>query len=345
MRALIRTLVCAALVLLALAAPAAAQPKTDVVILVNGDKFTGEIKNVSRGRLTLSTDDAGTISIEWNKVAWVSSKYQFEVSTDTGRRYIGSLAQGPDGKVAVVGSAGDTVVALSVFEIFTIYQLRATFWEKLDGSLNLGASYAQSSGVGQLTFDGKVTFRRPSFTAYTTVSAGLTQQTDEPDTSRLSVQFGYTRFYENQWVLNPLGLFESNPELGFDLRSSAAVTVGRYLRQSSSGWILLGVGGSVGREQPVDGETTTNVDALIALNASRFTYDFPKTNFDFTLLVFPSLNDFGRVRINANVTWSRELIKDFNLTFSAYDSYDNRPPTEGARKNDLGFSLSLGWTF
>jgi putative cell wall-binding protein len=43
MRALIRTLVCAALVLLALAAPAAAQPKTDVVILVNGDKFTGEI--------------------------------------------------------------------------------------------------------------------------------------------------------------------------------------------------------------------------------------------------------------------------------------------------------------
>ena len=343
MKPLGRILIGVALVLL-IAAPAAAQ-KTDVIVLVNGDKITGEIKLVSRGRLSLSTDDAGTLSIEWNKVSTITSKWQFEVATDAGVRYVGSLGQAPDGKVAVIGPAGNTVVALSIFEIVSVAPLRASFWQKLDGSVNLGASYAQSSGVAQLTFDGKVTYRRPAFNAYTMFSSSLTQEKDEPDSTRYSWQFGYSRFYENQWVLNPLGLIESNTDLGFSLRSSAGVTLGRYLRQSNSGWILLAAGGSVGREQPVDGDTVTNVDALIALNASKFNYDFPKSNLDFTLLVFPSLNDLGRVRINANLSWSREIVKDFNLTFSAYNSYDNRPPTAGASKNDLGFSLSLGWTF
>lgn len=338
-----RALIGVGLVLL-VAAPALAQ-KTDVVVLVNGDKFTGEIKIMNRGRLTLSTDDAGTISIEWKKVSSVTSKYEFEIATDAGLRYVGSLGQAPGGKVAVLDSAGNTVAALSIFEIVTMTQLRASFWKKLDGSVSLGASYTQASGVGQVSFDSKVTYRRPSFTAYTLFSAGLTQKQDEPDTSRYSWQFGYTRFYKNQWVLNPLGLIESNPDLGFNLRSSGAVTIGRYLTQSNSGWILLGAGGSVGREQPVDGDPLTNVDALIVLNASKFNYDFPKTSLDLTVMLFPSLNDWGRVRLNANLAYSREIVRDFNITFTAYNSYDSRPPTAGANKNDVGFSLALGWTF
>jgi hypothetical protein len=332
------------LALLCTAAPAAAQ-KTDVVVLINGDKITGEVKLVSRGRLQLSTDDAGTIQIEWTKVASVTSKYQFEVATAAGPRYVGALGQGPDGKVAIRGPNGETVIDLSVFDIVSIAPLRATFLQKLDGYVNLGASFTQASGVGQISFDNKVTYRRPSFNAYSLFSAGLTQKENEPDTTRYSWQFGYTRFYTNQWVVNPLGLIESNPDLGFDLRSSAAVTVGRYLTQSNHGWILLAAGSAIGREKPVDGDTATNVDALIALNASKFNYDFPKTSLDLSVLVFPSLNDFGRIRINANLSYSRELVKDFNLTFSGYNSFDNRPPTAGASKNDVGFSLSLGWTF
>ena len=336
-----RTLIGVALVLL-VAAPAAAQ-KTDVIVLGNGDRITGEIKIMNRGRLSLSTDDAGTISIEWNKISTITSKFQFEVVTTTGLRHVGSLGSGPDGKVAVAGQA--ITLNFSVFEIVSIAPVRASFWQKLDGSVALGASYAQSSGVGQISFDGKLNFRRPAFTAYTLFSAGITKEEDEADTKRYSWQFGFTRFFENEWILNPLGLIESNPDLGFNLRSSGAVTIGRYLTQSNSGWIMLAGGASVGREQPVDGETLTNVDALIALNASKFNYDFPKTSLDFSMLVFPSLNDFGRVRLNANLSFSRELIKDFNLTFTAYNSYDNRPPTAGASKNDVGFSLSLGWTF
>ena len=42
-----------------------AAPKTDVVILVNGDRITGEVKALEKGILSYSTDSIGTISIEW----------------------------------------------------------------------------------------------------------------------------------------------------------------------------------------------------------------------------------------------------------------------------------------
>jgi hypothetical protein len=49
---------------------------------------------------------------------------------------------------------------------------------------------------------------------YTSLSAGLTKKEDEPDTTRYTWQFGYTRFWPNQWVVNPLVLIESNPDFG-----------------------------------------------------------------------------------------------------------------------------------
>ena len=45
------------------------QGRTDVVTLLNGDRITGEIVELNRGRLELKTDDAGTIEIEWDNIA------------------------------------------------------------------------------------------------------------------------------------------------------------------------------------------------------------------------------------------------------------------------------------
>jgi len=326
------------------AAPVAAQ-KTDIVVLINGDRITCEVKQLNRGRLEVKTDDAGTLQIEWTKIASVTAKLFFDVGTADGRRYVGSLAPGANGKVAILAPTGDTVVELSVFEIVSLAQIQSSFFRRLDGAVNLGASYTQSSGVFQISFNGKVEYRRPSFVAFSSVSAGLTEQENEPSTSRYAVQAGFQKFRPNRWVVAPFGLFESNPDLGFDSRSTGAINIGRYLLQSNGGWLLLGAGAGAGRENPVDGDDVTNIDALIALNASRFTYDYPKISLDFATLVFPSLNDLGRVRINMNLAYSRELIRDFNLTMTAYNSYDNRPPTAGASKNDVGFSLALGWTF
>ena len=70
------------------ATPLPAQ-KTDVVVLPNGDRITGEIKGVSRGKLDYSTDDAGRISIEWEKIVRVTSRQSYEVTLRSGQRLFG----------------------------------------------------------------------------------------------------------------------------------------------------------------------------------------------------------------------------------------------------------------
>ena len=70
--------------------------KKDIIILRNGNKITGEIKKLDRGMLEYSTDDMGTIHIEWDKIIHISSLDSFEIELQTGQRFYGSIQQAPE---------------------------------------------------------------------------------------------------------------------------------------------------------------------------------------------------------------------------------------------------------
>ena len=40
-----------------------------------------------------------------------------------------------------------------------------------------------------------------------------------------------------------------------------------------------------------------------------------------------------------------EVVEDFFLTVSVYNSFDSEPPVEGVEKNDWGLNTSVGWSF
>ncbi len=335
-----------ALVVLALAFPASAlAQRTDVIVLENGDTITGEVLELSRGQLMLKTDDAGTLTIKWDKVVSLKTTLPFDVETADGPRFVGRIDAAPDVKLSVFDAYGSAIVTLSIQEIVSLTPIGKSFLSKIDGSVDFGGSYTQSSGVVQISFDGIATYRQPAFEATANLSMAMTRQPEVEDTGRFSAGFGYRRVRANGLVVNPLALFERNADLGFNFRYTGALSLGRFLVHTNRGTILLGAGAALGRETPVEGTDITNVDALISFNAALFAYDYPKTNIDCQALVFPSLNDIGRVRLNTNVKFKRELLKDFYFAVTGYDSYDNRPPSASAKANDVGFSLALGWSF
>ena len=73
-------------------ATAIAAPKTDVVILVNGDRVTGEVKGLEHNQLRLSTADMGTVYIEWDKIAHVQSRQTLLLESADGVMRYGTLA-------------------------------------------------------------------------------------------------------------------------------------------------------------------------------------------------------------------------------------------------------------
>jgi len=63
------------------------------------------------------------------------------------------------------------------------------------------------------------------------------------------------------------------------------------------------------------------------------------------LQVFPSFTVAGRVRLEAAASVKREIISDFYLAISIFDSFDSRDPTTLQPRNDWGPTVSVGWQF
>src|SRR5688572_19587414 len=101
------------LAILVMSGDAAGQGRTDVVTLPNGDRITGEVVRLDRGRLEFKTDDVGTLYLEWDKVATVQATRAVEVVTEDGRRFLGSLGQAPSRTLMVVGEADSVSVAMA----------------------------------------------------------------------------------------------------------------------------------------------------------------------------------------------------------------------------------------
>jgi hypothetical protein len=226
-----------------------------------------------------------------------------------------------------------------------IQRVGATFWKRLDGSINVGASYTSSSELLKLDLTASVVNTRRGHRSSIDVESTMTRQPDVEDTRRNNLTLGYVRRFPNRWLALGQASVEQNRELGFDLRGSVTGGGGRYLVQRQRQEMLAALGLRVNREKPVEGETQTNVEAAAALKYDRFIYDFPKVDISASLAGYAGLDDWGRVRVEADVRVKRELLNDFSISFRVYESYDSRPPTAGAARNDYGLSFGLGWTF
>jgi hypothetical protein len=335
--------VAAVLFVLAAGIPAFAA-KTDIIVLANGDRLTGEVQALRQGKLTLKTDDVGTLSIEWDKIASVTTAAMYDVTLRDGTLLLGRLRPASPRALQVVTSDG-TSATVAMDEMVSLATIRTTFLKRIDGSVDLGGSYTQSSGVAELFLDVEGTYRRPAYFYEVTFATNLTRQPEAPETVRHALRVSYTRARTSGWLASSFGLFEHNAELGFNFRGTGALSLGRYVARSNRLEILLAGGLAAGREIPVDHPAATNVDALVIADLSVFTYDYPTTRLDLGVLVFPSLNDPGRVRVNADIKVKREIFRDFFVAASGYDAFDSKPRATGARRNDFGGSLSFGWTF
>ena len=323
---------------------AAAQGRTDVVTLPNGDRITGEVVRLDRGRLEFKTDDAGTLYLEWDKLATVQATRAVEVVTQDGLRLLGSLGPAASRTLTVVGSDGPVSVAMA--EVTIMRQIGSSFWSKLDGSIDAGYSYTKSSGVGQLNVNWDTYYRTPAARARLALSLSETRQDDEPEPDdRGSLEASYLRYPWQRWFISAAGRFETNKSLGIELRSQAGAAFGPRLVNSNRGQLGLGLGLVVNNEQGVDVDTTQNVEALVTLQGAYYTYDRPRTNLDLGLQYYPSLSDPGRRRLQLDAGVKRELWKDFFVAFTLFNTYDSRPPNPESNTNDVGVVTSIGWTY
>ena len=137
-----------------------AAPKTDVVVLVNGDHITGEVKQLERGILTYGTDFMGTLKIEWDKVVELRSDQLLEVEMLDGARANGRPRELDErGALRLEADRDEPARPIALVSVARIFALDVgRLWDRLDGYVNVGWSAAAANDVSQLSVGAGLTY-------------------------------------------------------------------------------------------------------------------------------------------------------------------------------------------
>jgi hypothetical protein len=291
----------------------------------------------------------GTVQIEWDDVVHVESDYDFKFERSDGERFIGGIEASDALNTITVAGEGTKTQPLEIQDVIRIAPIDYSFWDSVRGSMTFGYSFTKASEVGQLNFGFDATHRTDIRSWTIDGSTITTMQEPQDDTQRSNLALTMTRFRSNRWFNSYVVGFETNDELGLNLRSRIGAGLGRFLRQTSKSELAL-LGGLVGTNESlisVSGEESSRngIEAMIGAGYSRFQFDDPNVDLSISLAIYPSLTESGRVRAQFDANYRWEIINDLFWELTYYNTYDSDPSSGAKSTNDYAIVTSLGWAF
>ncbi len=342
----------ALLIVMFLATPLFARSKTDVIIMKNGDRLTGEIKGLDSGVLYVSFDYAlGTISIQWDKVAHLESQQLFLVKAEDGCVYSGTLKTGETdaGRPTriEIAEAPEKSIVVDRSKVIQMTQTSDEFWRRFSGKLNAGLTYTKGNQSTQYSLGSEIDYPRERWAASATYNSVLSSSTGSTTSTRNDLSLDALRLLRwNNWFYTGIGNFLQSSSQNIDLQTNLSGGFGRYLKNSNSAKISV-IGGLAWQNtkysESTESATKLNVGAAMVGTHIEF-FRFKRTNFVFDAFAFPALTEPGRINFNVNSSYYLKIFGevDWNVTF--YGNWDNRPPSHFSG-SDYGTSSGITYTF
>lgn len=322
-----------------------ARPKTDVVVLDNGDRVTCEIKKLQRGKLTISTDASGTITVKWSRVVGLQSTFLFQIELESGERHIGRFDLPPEvGKIGV--AEGQEQKLVDVFRVVSMIPIEATIWSRIKGSIDAGYDFTQATTATTWSASAELNHRTPRREMQLAFDSNIKEQEGAESINRQNLRAQVNRYFENRWFAAVIGQGEKSANQGLDLRALIGAGVGRKLLQTNRSNIALVGGAAFSREKFEDAaDYDSNAELVGAITLESFRFDSPELDLSASFVVLPNLLTKGRYRLQANGKAKIELLHNLYWSLNVYESFDSDPPSEISERNDFGITISLGWSF
>ncbi|MBB6095229.1 hypothetical protein HNQ60_004119 [Povalibacter uvarum] len=329
-----------------LPALAAAREKVDVIYVANGDRITGEIVSLEYGQLSVKTDSLGTISIEWPDVRSVESKQGFILEDLHGGRFYGTLVTDAKTQKLTVAEEGGAPSLINLLDVTRISPGESTFFSRMHGSFSVGFDYTKSSDITTVSGAMDLSYRAPEFAWSLSADVNSTKDPVQGTLDRDSLTYGYQwlRAHKRFWA--GIAALERNEETGIDARFTLGGGIGKYFHQTSRSEISGLMGLALTREWATgEADSQNSLEGLISGSWRIFKFSTPKVSLNANVTLYPSITESGRYRTSSNLTLRREIVTDFYLDLSLYQSYDSDPPDVTAEKDDYGITTSLGYSF
>lgn len=317
--------------------------KIDTVYYQRGDRITGEVKSLDNNLLKLSTDDSGTINIEWNKIDSVYIKNPMRITLMDGVIRYGTMTpSGNSGECILSGSYGNDE-KVKLWTIVELIPLEKRFIDRLSGTISSGFSFVKASDVAKLDFNGNLQYRGEKIVLQVDYNVVLTKESSGT-TQRQSGGASLYRVLPNNWSVKGRVFAESNSYFELDLRTTFGLGPNYFLIRNNKQQLSAGAGLMANRE--FSGELTrNNLESLVQLSYLLYLFDSPEVSLNFVTNLIPGLSEFGRIRNETDSSIKWEVFKDFYLKLTFYNSYDNQPLSGVDVRGDWGATLGLEYKF
>jgi putative salt-induced outer membrane protein YdiY len=344
-------LLCPTIVVLLATVPVAAKRKDDKIVLENGDRIVGEIKELAQGELRFSNSYIlETFHLDWSRIRELESQDTYRVEVRDGRHLHGTIARHDDGTF-IVGS-GAAAETFPWSDIVAIVPIDTSFWAQLTGQVSSGFSFTSSDEQTQFSASGSVGYIAEHYAFDLSGSGSFNRHSDDNggvSSRRIAADLVNEYPIAPRWFAVGLLGFLSSDQQDLDLRTTVGGGVGRWVRRTAHTRITTFGGLVYTHEQytiPADdgGESQVgnNLEGVASLQYAF--HRFKTTDIVSKLTIYPSLSSPGRVRLSMGPTLNFEIAHNLYWTFTLYENYDTHPPAN-ANKNDFGVTNSLGWKF
>ena len=324
-------------------AQVASAAKTDVVIIENGDRLTGELQSMSRGKITYKTDVASTINLEWERISQVVIQRDILVETLNGDRHSGHIGKTDNPQEISIATSNGPVVVRNT-DVVSMNPLNQSGWRDVVVNVSAGYNFAKANSVSQFNGSVLISQRTSKHLWSVNSSSNASSSSDNPSSQRANLGFNYSKLRPNRWLTSGILNFDTNDELDIALRTSLGGGIGRILRQTDHSNFVLQGGLLLSREEQTDAKALNDsVESYGLLQWDWFKFTQPDIDLSTQVMIIPSLTDKGRVRSQIDVSLSWKIIGDLRWKIDFYDSYDNQPQTTDASTstNDYGVNTSV----
>jgi len=324
------------------------------VTLKNGDRLTGAILSVSDKKLTIKTEHAGTVTIDWDAIATFTSD-QPMVVTRMDKQVVSGPVSTTDAVVAVTTTAGMQKIPMADVAVMRSPADQAAYEKSLHpgmlegwaGGGNFGLALARgNSDTTNLALGFNAA--RPTTTDRWTIQAASiysTSTTDKVSSTTANALGGFIRYDRNLTrKLFAFGLFAGAYDHAQDLNVRLNPSGGLGYHAIASKMTTLDLLGGFGYtyENYSTGLTNNLMNATIG---DEFSHKFTaNTSVMQDFYFFPYLNGGGGYRGVFDFGLSSKLYRaiTWNLNFS--DRYNSKP-VAGNKNNDILLTTGLGLAF
>jgi hypothetical protein len=348
----------------------AAKPEPDVLILVNGDKLTGQLENSTGASVVFKSDMAGEVTIDWAKVKELHTNRQFAVipkevkikrkgSTDAIPQ--GSI-QLADQKVEVAPAKGGAAQSVATGDISHVIDepsfenaltRRPGFTEDWVGTATLGTTLVEATQKNN-TISGGISLVRaipaeswldPSSRTLFDFNAAY-GKLSQPNTPTIKTDLWHLDLEQDQYLTSRLFAFGA---LAYDHNFSQ----GLDLQQTYGG----GLGFTVIKNPLEEFDVKASMNyirqefAVSSLNqnliGSTFGEDYMRKLVHGIVFTeagsyTPAWNNTNAYSATAQAGLTFPVYKGFGFSVGALDTFLNNPPP-GFKKNSVQFTTALSY--